>query len=76
MDNITIHNIKKHAKSMEGVAIGICGYLYQRVSVACEIDEGHFNGEFGERLSKKDATEVMLWGMEYAAKQSDPKTWW
>ena len=75
MDNITLHNIKKHAKSMEGVAIGVCGYLYMAVSVGCAIDEGHFNGEFGERLSKKDAAETMLWGLEYAAKQSNPDTW-
>jgi hypothetical protein len=75
MDNITLRNIKKHAKRMEGVAIGICGYLYMAASVGCAIDEGHFNGEFGERLSKKDAVETMLWGLEHAVKQSNPDTW-
>jgi hypothetical protein len=75
MDNITLHNIKKHAKSMTGTAIGVCGYLYMAASVGCAIDDGHFNGEFGERLSKKDAVETMLWGLEHAVKQSNPDTW-
>jgi hypothetical protein len=75
MDNITLHNIKKYSRNMRGVGVGICGYLYVAVSVGCGIDEGHFNGEFGERLSKKDAAEVMLWGLEDAIKHSNPDSW-
>lgn len=74
-NGIWLENININGLHGEARAYSCCGMLYQTSRLTSTIDRGHINGEYGERLSKPQQREMMLWSLSHCAKNAPDSCW-